>query len=206
MAEAGFPSCSLSSQSGSASATISPPGHVLVSGGVRGVSEEPRPATTKYSSSPLVCQSNKSSLFGARQSSFAHPLGTLAGGRAELGYCWRECIHSQVSRGHSLDAGAKAKHWCKGVRDNIFWSVWSFLLVEEEALRLWAYAPHPPQPLLPTLSAFLLWTFPVSVPPTAKGYRLRLLKSLTMSILPKAPEGSRQFFISTVTQLEHWAG
>lgn len=76
----------------------------------------------------------------------------------------------------------------------------------EEALRLWAYAPHPPQPLLLTLSAFLLWTFPVSVPPTAKGYRLRLLNSLTMSILPKAPEGSRQFFLSTGTQLEHWAG
>ena len=78
--------------------------------------------------------------------------------------------------------------------------------MEEEALRLWAYAPHPPQPLLLTLSAFLLWTFPVSVPPTAKGYRLRLLKSLTMSIPRKAPEGSRYFFSSTVTQVEHWAG
>lgn len=119
MAEAGFRFCSLSSQSGRVSATISSPGHVLVSGGVRGASEEPRPAIAKYSSSPLVCQSNQPSLFGSRQSSFAHPLGALAGGRAELGYCWRECIHSQVSRGLSLDAGARAKHCCRGVRHSV---------------------------------------------------------------------------------------
>ena len=42
MAEAGFPSCSLSPESGTMSATISPPGDVLLFGGVGGASEEPK--------------------------------------------------------------------------------------------------------------------------------------------------------------------
>lgn len=113
MAEAGFPPCSLSSQSGTVSATISPPGHVLVSGGVRGASEEPRPATAKHSSPPLVCQSNKPSLFGSRLSSFAHPLGALLGG----GQSWATVgesafIHKSIEDipwmlGPELSTGAK---------------------------------------------------------------------------------------------------
>ena len=74
--------------------------------------------------------------------------------------------------------------------------------MEEEALRLWADALHPPQPLLLTLSAFLLWTFPASVPPTAKGYRLRFLKSLPMSIPPKLQKGQD---ISSVQQSLSWS-
>lgn len=46
MAEAGFPSCSLSPESGTMSATISPPGDVFLFGGVAGASEEPK---TSYS-------------------------------------------------------------------------------------------------------------------------------------------------------------
>lgn len=82
------------------------------------MSEEPRPARNT-AALPWSARAISQTVW-SQTVQFCPPIGDFGWGRAELGYCWRECIHSQVS-GHSLDAGARAQALVQGMRDNIFW-------------------------------------------------------------------------------------